>query len=53
VMDTLLPLLGVVVSAVLPVGMLRAWLQGRRRSSEPGRGDQPAHEEAKRPRDPA
>ena len=35
VTDTLLPLLGVVVSAVLPVGMLRVWLQGRRRLSRP------------------
>jgi hypothetical protein len=55
VMDTLLPLLGVVASAVLPVGMLRVWLQGRRRSSVPGGGrrEQPAQQEAQHPRDPA
>jgi hypothetical protein len=38
VVDTLLPLLGVVVAAVLPVGMLRVWLQGRRRRSARGGG---------------
>jgi hypothetical protein len=36
VIDTLLPLLGVVVSAVLPVGMLRVWLRGRRARGQPG-----------------
>ena len=41
VVDTLLPLLGVVVSAVLPVGMLRVWLRGRR--------ERPAEQEAKHP----
>jgi hypothetical protein len=29
VVDTPLPLLGLVVSAVPPVGMLRVWLRGR------------------------
>ena len=36
VMDTLLPLLGVVVSALLPVTMLRVWLQGHRARRHPG-----------------
>jgi hypothetical protein len=36
VMDTLLPLLGVVVSAVLPVAMLRVRLRGRRAREHPG-----------------
>ena len=36
VMDTLLPLLGVGVSALLPVGMLRVWLRGRRARGHPG-----------------
>ena len=36
VMDTLLPLLGVVVSAVLPVVTLREWVQGRRARGHPG-----------------
>ncbi len=54
VVDTLLPLLGIVASAVMPVGMLRVWLQGRRRPSAPGgRRERPAQQEAKRPRDPA
>jgi hypothetical protein len=35
-MDMLLPLLGVVVSAVLPVGMLRVWLRGRPARGHPG-----------------
>jgi hypothetical protein len=34
--DTLLPLLGVVASAVLPVAMLRVWLRGRRAREHPG-----------------
>jgi hypothetical protein len=54
VMDVLLLLLGVVVSALLPVAMLRVWLQGRRRlSARMGRREQPAQQEAKHPRDPA
>ncbi len=54
VVDILLPLLGIVVSALLPVAMLRVWLQGRRRPSAPGgRRERPAPQEAKRPRDPA
>jgi Protein of unknown function (DUF3592) len=40
VVDTLLPLLGVVVSAVLPVGMLRVWLQGGGGLSARGEGVQ-------------
>jgi hypothetical protein len=36
VVDTLLPLLGVVASAVLPVAMLRVWLRGRRVREHPG-----------------
>ena len=43
VMDILLLLLGVGVSALLPVAMLRVWLQGRRRSRAPDRAsEQPA-----------
>jgi hypothetical protein len=38
VMDVLLLLLGVGVSALLPVAMLRVWLQGPRRLSAPGGG---------------
>jgi hypothetical protein len=54
VMDILLLLLGVGVSAVLPVAMLRVWVQGRRRlSARRGRREQPAQQEAKHPRDPA
>ncbi len=36
VMDILLLLLGVGVSALLPVGMLRVWLRGRRARGHPG-----------------
>ncbi len=55
VMDILLLLLGVGVSALLPVAVLRVWLQGRRRPGAPGGGrrEQPAQQEAKHPRDPA
>jgi len=54
VMDVLLLLLGVVVSALLPVAMLRVWVQGRRRpSARTGRREQPAQQQAKHPRDPA
>ena len=54
VMDVLLLLLGVGVSALLPVAMLRVWLQGRRRlSAGRGRREQPAQQQAKHPRDPA
>ena len=52
VMDVLVLLLGVVVSALLPVAMLRVWVQGRRRPSTPAgaRREQPAQQEAKHPR---
>jgi Protein of unknown function (DUF3592) len=51
VMDVLVLLLGVVVSALLPVAMLRVWLRGRRRLSAPReRREQPAQQEAKHPR---
>jgi hypothetical protein len=36
VVDTLLPLLGAGVSAVLPVAMLRVWVRGRRTRGHPG-----------------
>jgi hypothetical protein len=53
-MDVLLLLLGVGVSALLPVAMLRVWLQGRRRlSARMGRREQPAQQEAKHSPDPA